>query len=382
MQNGRANDWYDRRLEAQARSHDQTRAILFLLRFALLFALAALFWKAGWSRALAEGLRNSLTFPFGWALRHMAFVALAVFGYEAILFPLSVLADYSFERAHDRSQDEFGDWLRGFLTTLLLEIVLVTGAFTALYALMRLFPSVWWIWAAGGYALIVMGLGEWGPSHLLPLMRPPVNADESAELLAQLRQIGREAGLEITGVAWWNFDHQDQLEHISLNGMGRRRRVVFSEWAWKQLAPREQLFLAARLMAWHRHHLSWAVQALQLALTALALLGSAFIADSVARYVGLAGVASPAAFPFWVTALFGCAALAGLFAHALVRRLELRADRFALRHAGGPDALQTLLRQEFSRQPFAVSAPYWQTLLLRRMPTPAQRLDHAARANP
>jgi len=80
---------------------------------------------------------------------------------------------------------------------------------------------------------------------------------------------------------------------------------------------------------------------------------------------------------FLVTALFGLAALAGLAAHAVVRRLELRADRFAIEHAGGPDALRTCLEQQFRRAPFALDAPLWQVLLLHRMPTPACRLARA-----
>ena len=140
--------WYDERREAQARAYDRAQAVLFLLRFVLLFALAALFWLTGWSRALAEGLRGRMEFPFAWPLVYSAFTALAVFGYEAVLFPLSVLADYSLERAHGRLDVEFGAWLRGYLLTLLLEIGIVTAGFTGLVVLMRVFPAGWWLAAA------------------------------------------------------------------------------------------------------------------------------------------------------------------------------------------------------------------------------------------
>ena len=38
--------WYVERREALARSYDRSQALLFLLRFALLFALAAVFYLA------------------------------------------------------------------------------------------------------------------------------------------------------------------------------------------------------------------------------------------------------------------------------------------------------------------------------------------------
>jgi len=131
--------WYDEPLEARARTHERVQAILFVLRFGLMFALASIFWLSGWATALAEGLRSRFLMPYTWPLVHVLFVALAVFGYEAILFPLSVLADHFPERSHDHPQGAFGQWLRGYLTSLVLEIALVTAVFAGLYVLMRYF---------------------------------------------------------------------------------------------------------------------------------------------------------------------------------------------------------------------------------------------------
>jgi STE24 endopeptidase len=368
--------WYDERLEAQARAYERSQSLLFVARFVLLFALAAVFWTSGWSRALADGLRRGMAFPFSWALIHAAFVALAVFGYEAVLFPLSVLADFSLERAHGRTEVEFGVWLRGYLVTLLLEIGLVTGGFAGWYALMRFFPSVWWLLSAGIYALLVVGLGEWGPSQLLPKVRKPVPSSDPL-LEADLRRVGREAGLEIDGADWWDFEHQEDLEDVRLTGRGRHRRAVYSEWAWRKLGRREQVFAAARHMAWIRSGAAWTIPLLQTVLAAGVFLGAALLADGAARARGLSGVTAPETFPFLVMALFGCAALAGVVAHAAVRFMELRADRFALRHAGGAEVLRSCLRQEFQHEPYAVDAPAWQVWLLRRRPTARRRLAQA-----
>lgn len=368
--------WYDERRAAQARAYDRAQARLFLLRFALLFALAAVFWTTGASRALAAGLREKLSFPFAWPLVSAGFTALAVFGYEAILFPLSVLADYSLEHVHGRLAAEFGEWLRGFAATMLLELGIMTGAFTGLYALMRLFPTLWWLAATGAYAVLVGGLGEWGASWLLPRVRPPVPVRDP-ELEEELHRAGRAAGLEITGVAWWDFEHQEELEAVRLTGMGRRRRVVFSAQAWREMGRREQVFLAARHMAWLRNGAAPAVQALQVLLAAGVFCGAGAATEAAARARGLPGAGALEAFPFWVVSLFGLAALAGGIAHAVVRRMELRADRFALRHAGGAAVLVSCLRREFERAPFALDAPGWEVALLRRMPTPARRLAQA-----
>ncbi len=371
--------WYDERRAAQAQAYERAQARLFLLRFGLLFALAALFWTSGGSHALAAGLRGWFEFPFAWPLRYAAFVALAVFGYEAVLFPLSVLADYSLEKAHGRRHEEFGPWLRGYLVTLLLEIAIVTAGFTGLYALMRIFPGGWWLAAAAGYLALTGIFTVWGPAWLLPRVRPPVRADDSG-LEAELRRLGREAGLEIDGVAWWDFEHQEDLDDVHLAGTGRRRQVVFTAQVWRGCSQAEQLFLAARQMAWRKHGAGHWIQVLQAVLAAGVFWGAERLADRVAFSRGLPGAVAAEAFPFLVVALFALAAVAGVVAHAAVRRGELRADRFALRHAGGLAVLQACLRREFEREPFAVDLPAWHVALLRRMPTAAKRLAHARAA--
>ena len=368
--------WYDERREARARAYDRAQARLFVLRFAFLFALAAIFWLTGWSRALAEGLQAWLPYPLAWPVRTAAFVALAVFGYEAVLFPLAVLADYSLEKAHGRLDVEFGAWLRGFILSLLLELAIVTAGFTGLYLLLRLFPQGWWLAATGIYAALMAGLGEWGPVWLLPRVRPPLPGGDDA-LADELRRVGRAAGLDILGAAWWNFEHQEELDPVRVIGAGRRCRAVFSAAAWRELGRREQVFLAARQMAWRRHGAAVGAAVLQTLLAAGVFWGAGRLAQRLALARGLSGAADLPAFPFLVAALFAFAALAGVVAHAVTRLGELRADRFALRHAGGVAALQACLRHDFEREPFAVDLPVWQVALLRRMPTAAKRLARA-----
>ena len=132
-------------------------------------------------------------------------------------------------------------------------------------------------------------------------------------------------------------------------------------------------------MAWHRNRAGWIVHALQVVLAGGVFYGAAWLTNWAARARGLADAAAPEAFPFLVVSLFSLAAIAGVVAHAVVRHMELRADRFALRHAGGEEALLACLKTEFDHIPFAVDASVWQVLLLHRMPTALQRLTQARR---
>ncbi len=132
-------------------------------------------------------------------------------------------------------------------------------------------------------------------------------------------------------------------------------------------------------MYWLLNRRVRAVQGLQLVLAAGVFLGGGWMADWAARGRGLSGAMAPEAFPFLVVALFGCAAVAGMAEHAVARWMELRADAFALRYAGGAERLRECLREEFRQEPFAAEVSAWQVWLLRRQPTAVRR---AARASP
>jgi hypothetical protein len=374
-----AASWYDEALERRARSYDRLQGALFLLRFALLIGLATLFWTSGASRELAEGLRERFAFPYSWPLVHFFFVALSVFGYEVMLFPLTVLADHLMERAQNRRSVEFLRWFRGYLGTLALEIVLVTAGFMGLYLLMRLFPASWWASATALYALLVVGLGEWGPNRLLPKVRPPVAIDDP-KLMAELHRLGRLSGVEVDGSAWWDFDHQEDLDDVCLTRVRGQSVMVFSKRAWLGMDREAQLFQAARELSNRGRWVAPKLHAVQILLAAAVFWGAEALADRAALARGLFGAVSLEAFPFLVASLFGLAALAGIALHALERREDLRIDRFALEHAGGREAMRRYFGQEFRREPFGLDAPWWQVWLLRRQPTAARRLAEAERA--
>ncbi|MDR0993458.1 MAG: hypothetical protein LBN38_02670 [Verrucomicrobiota bacterium] len=368
--------WYDERLEARARAYEWSQSALFILRFGLLYALAALFWTSGLARLLADGLRSYFSASWLWPMTHICFVAFSVLAYEIILFPLSVLAGFSLEQAYGRQPIEFNRWFMGYTGTLLLETLLWTAGFTALYSLMWLFPMWWWLVAGGAYAFFVIGLSVWGPSLLLPRVRAPVEVDDPS-LLKRLRVVAGEAGLELTGLAYWEVDEGNTAAPVILAGTGRKRNVIFSTRAWRVYDPSQKLFVAARQMAGHKSGADLKLIALQIALALAVLYGADRIVERFVHGRGLASAFLPELMPFWVVSLFGLTALMGMGMHALIRREELRCDRFALRHAGGKNVLLACLRRDFEYEPFAFHASWWQLLFVRDAPSPEQRLTQA-----
>jgi hypothetical protein len=194
---------------------------------------------------------------------------------------------------------------------------------------------------------------------------------------------GSAAGLEIEGVAWWISSIR---KGWTSRAPGRERppapRQCYSARAWRELDRSEQVFLAARQMAWQRQHgPDCAVQASAGGDWPPACFSARRgpLPTTAARARGLSGATAPEAFPFWVVALFRAARRwPGWSPMRRCGGWSWRADRFALREAGGRrGAAQSCLRQDFLHEPFAVDAPAWQVWLLRRQPTALRRLAQA-----
>ncbi len=373
--------WYNEKEEAAARSYEWGQSVLFLLRFALLIILAALFWTSGLSHRLADGLRTYFSGFTFWPLIYICFAAFSVMAYEIILFPLSVLSSYSLEDTHQQPPESFGGWLAGYLVSLVVAILIWTAGFTAFYVLLWLFPTWWWLAAGGLYALFVIGLSVWGPSLLLPRVRPPKPVNDAA-LLEKLQKTGEAAFLQITGLAKWPFDDDQSMPPVVLSGTGSKRCVVFSSTVWDTYGTDEKVFAAARQMAGHKGHADLKLIALQIILALGVLFGADRATTWFAVSRGFPDKFAPELMPFWMVAFFSLAAFMSVFIKHFKQREELRRDRFALRQAGGCGVLLSCLQQDFKEMPFAVDAPWWQRLLLRDTPTATQRLALAERIGP
>ena len=367
-----AEPWADAAAEKRLAAESRLRTLLFLAQSAGLMVLAGVFWASGWSRKLAEGM--AACFPdavAAWPVLRAAYVALAVAGYECLMFPLSVWEAIA---EGERPEERFGRWLLRHAGLVAVEAALLAGGFTALYAAARALPGAWWLAATGGYAVLALGVGEWAPAMLLPRLQPPRELDDPV-LLEAVREAGRAFGREVEGIGEWDGAAEgEELPAARLVGAGRRVEVVFPAGLGRRVSRETLAFLAARKMAWAAHVVHVRLQIVRTVLAGAVFCFAGRVAQPIALRGGLAGGAfALGAFPVLAMALFGSAALAGLCVNALARRLELRADALAAARLGGAESLEGHFRELYAVRPFQLSVPWWQ-VLFRTLPSPARRL--------
>ena len=365
----------ERALEADAARLSRLDHAEFLVRLGALFLLSWIAWKTGISRALADGLRGFFSGTRAWPMTHICLVAFCVFAYEIALFPLAALREILDPPEPSPDDDDSPPgWAADWVKSILLDTVFSTAIATALYALMWFFPTHWWLAATAIYAVFVVGLSVWGPSLLLPRVSSPPRPLDDPDLLAALRRIGGDAGLDIAACSLWT-PPEGARDRIVLAGAGRRRTLLIDAALADapDASPDDLLFRAALRIAGHKNGLDLLLRAAEILIAAAVFWGMDRWMSAFSGERGIPDFFQPEVFPVWICILFGFASAGGLAMNWLNRRAVLRRDAFALSHIPSPDALLRVLLSDFRTSPFPYTLRWWQ-LPLSNTPSTSTRL--------
>jgi len=355
--------------EARARREAVADARLFLWQLAAFLLLAFLAWATGFSRdAAAKWLAAWRPSPGGWlewcGVR-FSFVAAWVAAYEAVLFPLSVLQAGGAEAA---GEGKFASWCLRLLVGVLGEGAFLAAGFLALYALQRVSPEWWWLWAAGLYAAMHLSVSVLSPAWLLPALHPPRPLDEP-ELLEAVRRAGRFAKTEVSSLAAWG-----ERDRVTVLGFGRRVRVVLPDTLAKSPAAETKAFFAAKALAARSLGADWALGAVNAVFAAGTLFLASRFTQAVAHAAGLpGGDGALGAFPLLAGSLFVLALASGLVYNALARALAVRSDLLAAEWLGDAEAARRAIAGEAAARGEPAALPAW-AAWLRQTPPAEERM--------
>lgn len=364
--------------DAQAKAYEAAQNRLFVLQTILTVAVLAVFFFSGASVRLAEGLRH--TFSAGWAVNG-CYILLSVFGFSAVLFPLSYYSGHVLETHYGLSRQDFGGWFWDYLKSLGLEMLLALVFFEFVYAVLHFFPSTWWLFATLFYVFFAVVLGALAPVLILPLFHKYTPLEDET-LCGAVREFAERAGLKVVGVYRWGLEEKTQTANAALAGLGRTRRILLGDTMLQRYTPEEIIAVLAHELGHYRHRdltrmlavgSALAAGGFYLAHRALGLLGNALSAW------GVRGLADVGGFPVFLFVLFVFSLLVMPLLNAYSRRREYRADAYAVRALGTAaplaSALEKLARQNLAER----DPPAWIEALLHSHPSIRRRVE-AARA--
>ena len=310
------------------------------LRLASAVTTPALLCVLGFS-PLGAGLVHGVGRPAGgeWA-------ATAVLGSVALVvlmtvvdLPLSARLEVVNRRWGLSNRDWRLFWIDAAKGTAL-GAVLLSIVSICLYALIHALPGTWWIPAAIAAAGLVFLL-----SFLLPVVVEPMfnrfGSMEPGPLRDRLMEVAGKTGLAVHDILVSDASRRTNTLNAYVSGMGSTRRIVVWDTTIQQCAPDEIAAIAAHELG-HVARRDQVVGTLNGAIgvvVSACAIALAFHWDGLLSAAGAHGESDPGSLPLalavgFVVGLFGVP----LF-NRLSRRVEARADRYALDQIADPAAM-------------------------------------------
>jgi STE24 endopeptidase len=251
--------------------------------------------------------------------------------------------------AHERAVDYglstqgFGDWLGDQAKAGAISAVIAAGGAAVLIALLRRFGRWWWIPGTAGVVAFEVVFIWLGPVVIAPLFN---DFDElpPGQARSDVLELGRRGGVDIGEVYEVDASRRSTGLNAYVGGLGTTKRVVLYDNLLREQSPPVVNSVVAHELA----HVKEGDILRGIAFVALvAPLGVLFVqlaGEGIARRVG-DDPRSPAVIPALALALTAATLVLGAAGLQLSRKMEARADAFALELTGDPQAFIELQRE-------------------------------------
>ncbi len=333
--------------EDRASKYQRLKRTSGIVSFAWSAVLLALLLLTGASAALRDLAQAS----GAWAPQAVRATAVA-FVYVALLMivnelgglPLSFYGGFLLERRYGLSNQRLADWLVDQAKGFVVSLVLGGAAASIIYFLIRRSPEGWWLPAGVTFALLIVGLANLGPVLLLPLFYSVKPLDREA-LRVRLLSLAERAGARVLGAYEWGLAAKTKKANAALAGLAGTRRILVSDTMLADYTDEEIEVVLAHEMAHHVHGDIWKGLIFESALVLAGFFAAARVLSGLAAWLGLEGPADIAGMPLLLLAAGAVSLIMLPVAHALSRRYERSADRFALELTRNPAAFISAMRR-------------------------------------
>jgi STE24 endopeptidase len=229
MEGGEISSFMDLDPERQKRAKEYARInhrlMLVDLLFTAVFLVACLVF--GWSKGLSDWLMGITTNE--WML---VFLYILIFGgiLYLINLPLSYYQSYLLPHQYELSNETPGGWISDQLKMIAVGGVIGIAILEIIYAVLRAYPTTWWLWAAGILLVLNVILEKIAPTILMPMFNKFVPlGDEHADLKQRIMQISQRSGTIVIGVFKFDMSKRTKQANAGLAGSGKTRRIILGD---------------------------------------------------------------------------------------------------------------------------------------------------------
>ena len=331
----------------------------------------------GWSVELRNWLIQYTTNE--WLL-----VLLFVIVFGGILFiidlPLSFYQSYVLPHRYELSNQNISGWIKDEIKGIVVGGVIGLFVLEIIYAILRAYPTTWWLWAAGILLVFNVILANIAPTLIMPLFNKfiPLGEDH-AELADRLMVLAKRSGTYVRGVFKFDMSKRTKQANAGLTGLGNTRRIILGDTLLNEFTNDEIETVMAHELG-HQVNKDIPLGILFGSITTLVGLYLASVGlNWGVEYFNFNGAADIAAFPLLVLVLGMFGLLTMPLENGFSRWRERRADEYALTLTHNGAAYASALKR-LANQNLADAEPEaWVEWLLYSHPALGKRIARAER---
>lgn len=327
-------------VRSKAKRYQATRLRLLPVRLLASLALPAIA-LAGPSQALAAYLRAAIGNS---GVVVAAYFILYTLVFTVWLLPLNFFQGHVVEKKFALSTESAGSWLADWAKGLAVSVALGLPIVVLVYWLIRAAPHWWWIAAAVAVSVFGVVLANAAPVLIYPIFFKFQPLDDE-QIRGRLAALAERSGTPFSGIYRMELSVKSSEAEALLTGMGRTRRIVLSDTLLANYRIDEIEVILAHELGHHalRHlPLLVGVQAVG-AFAALYVLS--IVLRAATGTMGLAAAFDVANLPLVFMVVTAMQAVAMPIGNWFSRRLESRADDFALSLTSNPAAFACAMRK-------------------------------------
>ncbi len=329
----------------------------------------------GWSEALKNWLNQFSSND--WML--VFFYVIVIGGVIFIInLPLSFYQGFTLPHRFELSTQKLTGWVSDQIKGLLLGSALGIILLEIIYAILRLYPTLWWLWAAGIMLIFNVILANIAPTLLMPLFNRYVPlGDEHAELTERLMSLANRSGTFVRGVFEFDMSKRTKQANAGLTGLGNTRRIIIGDTLINEFTLDEIETIMAHELG-HQVNKDIPLGIIFGSLTTLAGLFFASLGLTWGvKYLNFNGTADIAAFPLFVLVLglFGLVTMP--LENGFSRWRERCADEYALQLTNNGNAFASALRRLANQNLADADPEEWVEWLLYSHPALRKRIAMA-----
>jgi STE24 endopeptidase len=344
---------------------------------ALGLGLGATYLLAALGTGVVTRLTAALT-AWPWWIQIALVASVLAVAHRALVAPLAWVRGWWLPRRYGVLHQPLSAWIKDQAKAGALSALLALGGLELIYALLRTTPEWWWLAAAGVFLFVYVLLAVIFPVWIVPLFyRLTPLTDEG--LRARLLALAARVGVPVVSVWVADQSRKSRTANAAVLGLGRTRRILLFD-TMLDFAPREVEAVLAHELGHHVHRDMWRGLAAQGVLMLIALAIAHVVLAAGIGWWHLRGVADPAGVP-WLALVLGAVGLVTLpLSNGYSRRIERRADEFALRVTRDPDGFVGAM-ERLAELNLAERRPHrLKELLLYSHPAIDRRIAHAREA--